>query len=632
MCIVGRGSLGLLLLAACSDGSSRIEFVGLRDGAVLGGPQTTTVEPDIPDDVEHVSLFLDGDLIGMDERAPYTFEWDTTGFGEGPVELRAEAYVAGGSAPGRTPDDRTPPGPAPIGAPGGGSSVSASIEIVIDNTPPVIVGLPDNVNDGDIETVEVTDANRIVRVELEGPGGLSRTWTAPPFNLTWDGQCGVAEVTITAVDEAGWSTVATDTVETVVQEDEDCDTYDSAESLGPDCNDADPTIHPGAVDEGPLGDVNCDGVPGTDADGDGIAAIGAGGRDCDDTDPAIHPGGTIYHRQLLAIDGQSIEWEPGTATNVQKIEDNGFRTSLVAINRDGTLELVTAPALERPSRRVLLTGINPGKVAFAAPGSGRKGDNNDLYIFYGRGNELRAHISRSGAWSDELVLTADGAVEEPVAEIVTFQQPEMIVRFVAVAARAGTSIYIGRDEGMGWRSQVLVSDPALTQAPVDLAESGFPPGVGHSVAYVAGTSLEVAELAWDSTTPALSSIGTVTDPAGMVGLCYEPLQAVAFHAQDGCIVESGSPPEPVTPCADPIERLFCLGSEVYFQRTTGVVGHYRHFDGSIEYVGATADSASTGGAFEITFATPGAIYRLDHFVFSPEDPVDGIDRNCDGQD
>ncbi|MCB9693664.1 MAG: putative metal-binding motif-containing protein [Alphaproteobacteria bacterium] len=60
-------------------------------------------------------------------------------------------------------------------------------------------------------------------------------------------------------------------------------------TVGGDCDDTDPLIHPGAQDIPNDGiDQNCDGRDGygPDADGDGYAAD----ADCDDTDPAIHPG------------------------------------------------------------------------------------------------------------------------------------------------------------------------------------------------------------------------------------------------------------------------------------------------------------------------------------------------------
>jgi hypothetical protein len=58
-----------------------------------------------------------------------------------------------------------------------------------------------------------------------------------------------------------------------------------------DCDDADITRRPGYTDVVGDGiDQNCDGMDGTDGDADGFASTPSGGDDCDDADPAIHPG------------------------------------------------------------------------------------------------------------------------------------------------------------------------------------------------------------------------------------------------------------------------------------------------------------------------------------------------------
>lgn len=90
-------------------------------------------------------------------------------------------------------------------------------------------------------------------------------------------------------------------------EDADLDGYISAACGGDDCDDNDPTVHPGAVETPMDGiDSNCDGMElcWVDADGDGYGSddwtnlssdlscpgVTTLGGDCDDSDSSIYPG------------------------------------------------------------------------------------------------------------------------------------------------------------------------------------------------------------------------------------------------------------------------------------------------------------------------------------------------------
>lgn len=67
-----------------------------------------------------------------------------------------------------------------------------------------------------------------------------------------------------------------------------------------DCDDTDMWVNPSVADfVGDATDNNCDGVDGTDYDGDGVANIPSGGDDCDDAEPLVYSGNAeVYYDGL----------------------------------------------------------------------------------------------------------------------------------------------------------------------------------------------------------------------------------------------------------------------------------------------------------------------------------------------
>ena len=72
--------------------------------------------------------------------------------------------------------------------------------------------------------------------------------------------------------------------------DVDGDGFASVPSGGSDCDDLELSVYPGATDLAGDGvDQDCDAADGVDGDGDGFASLASSGTDCDDSDPLVHP-------------------------------------------------------------------------------------------------------------------------------------------------------------------------------------------------------------------------------------------------------------------------------------------------------------------------------------------------------
>ncbi len=98
-----------------------------------------------------------------------------------------------------------------------------------------------------------------------------------------------------------------------------------------DCDDGDPTVHPGAAEVWYDGvDQDCSGGSDYDADGDGYDSDAYGGDDCNDTEPTANPGGTETCGDGIDNDcdgDDNEEGAPGCRWFYRDLDRDGYGTT-----------------------------------------------------------------------------------------------------------------------------------------------------------------------------------------------------------------------------------------------------------------------------------------------------------------
>jgi Putative metal-binding motif/Bacterial Ig domain len=607
------GSLALaLVVAACGDPgggpempppdgpvtpTGMITFGALVDGAVIGGPQHTTATIDASMDVVRVELYLDGNRIGEAPFAPWTIDWTTLPFTERKSSLRAVAYLIDGAR------------------------VESAIQVQIDNTPPQ-VGVAGQPKTGGTLVIDATDNTGVDHVDAKIDGvATTAQRTATGFEIPWSRACGgPTTIELVAYDRAGWHGTASTTVMTFDDRDQDCDGHRAIAAGGDDCNDQNASTYPGTYDYfGDGVDNNCDGADGIDYDHDGFADTASGGTDCNDGDATIHPAPLTWGaKPLIDGAGQTITWTRGNAAIVY---DPTSQASQLAIVHGGAVDLVTIAASGAVTRTSLATGADDGPLALAMSSS-------QYVLAYAKGKAL--HVRRWTRGNDPTAGVVDD-VAFTAADPVTTPSLAIATDAILVAAQTQSTIWAGRLSGSTWTSGAVVTKGSPGAGPLWL-------GADSTLAYSDTSYLKSGPITWSA---------TPTFTPSWNGYTYYGVAIALFPFASNWYYGAGYYFEVHYPD-------FYSYNDVYYAATTvGIV-----FDGGSHALLMAVDAAGKRIASRVNLTTLHAapldatlgdgdvaapIDTLGHWIVAAPgtyftvtggtlDPIDGVDRNCDGED
>jgi hypothetical protein len=298
------------------DNPPSVTIVTPSDDETVGG--IVVIEADATDDdlITAVHFFIDDVEVVALKSGPYTYTWDTCSAFRGSHLIEVIAIDSAGYS--RTDLISV--------------TVDQPLSIAFREPETGVVGTSQDVVTWTMDDTEITnvvyglDGEAFVTLtSSDGTDeGCSFDCSCELYSYTWDTSDvseGTHSLEATVTNSEGDTAFTSVSIE--VRYDHDGDGYDDAVYGGTDCNDDDPSIHPGVAEICDGIDEDCDGAldNGFDVDADGFPSetLCSWGTDCDDAVATTYPGATescdgIDNDCDGYIDSAGLDWTTSTGT------------------------------------------------------------------------------------------------------------------------------------------------------------------------------------------------------------------------------------------------------------------------------------------------------------------------------
>jgi cysteine-rich repeat protein len=429
--------------------------------------------------------------------------------------------------------------------------------------------------------------------------------------------------------------------------DADGDGFAGVACAGPDCDDSDPTVFPGAVD--PAGDCidqDCDGTGPVDADADGYLPAACGGDDCNDADPSVHPGGGDNAGVGVWVsDAVDVAGDTGSKTSIA-VGGSGAAHISYHDGSNGDLRYATNASGTWASELVDSGGVTGYATSLALDGQGAV-----AITYYDITNgDLRFATNGLGAWAFE---TVDAAGDTGMDPSLAFDQAG--AAHVSYCDRTNAELRYATNQTGAWLPETLdAAGTACASTSIALDAAG---AVYIAARYDVSTTCELQLAtnqsgAWVVEAPPFGggdSVSLAVDSAGALhavrhsgcgaiwgGAYYETNATGAWQSE---VLEDNNGDDGLSPAiAIGSADIVHVSYQAAVPGWSDDPGYATNASGAWALESIQLSAGSSGTDSSIAIDRLGGVHVSYYDVtnrdlwYARRAAADGIDQNCDGMD